>query len=79
MAQAKMIEKPTPVAVSSGCKVGWAYYRTEAEARAANVFALKEATRKARLGYDFGYRSPGHELRLCEKGEHAGLWEIVVP
>ena len=81
MAQAKVIEKPAPVAQRSGCKIGWEYFKTKAEARTANRFALKEAKRKASLGYDFGYRSPGQELRLCgaNEGEYAGLYEIVIP
>ena len=44
---------------SSGCKVGWNYWSTREEAEADSVKQCSEAVRKANLGYDFGYQSPG--------------------
>lgn len=62
----------------SGAKVGWLYYRTEAEAERASRLAEKEASRKAAQGYDFGFLSPG-SIHHCDKGEYAGLWQVVIP
>lgn len=50
---------PTPVRTSSGCKVGWYTYATRADADTASAVARAEARRKAEVGYDFGYSSPG--------------------
>jgi len=44
---------------TSGCKVGWNYWSTREEAEADSVKQRQEGYRKADLGYDFGYQSPG--------------------
>ena len=48
-----------PVSTRGGCKVGWATYATQEEADDVSAWANKEGHRKSRLGYDFGYCSPG--------------------
>jgi len=68
-------QMPAAVAIRSGCKVGWKYYRTEAEAKAAAVIARHNAKIDASQGYDFGYCSPG-SVSLVREGEFAGLYEV---
>jgi hypothetical protein len=68
---------PKPVARRSGCKVGWWYYATETEARAAAVIAEANGDWGASQGYDFGFCSPGTVKRVTETdSEHNGLWEV---
>jgi hypothetical protein len=62
-----------PISDRHGCKVGWNTYATEAEAKAAAEWAKVEEQRKAELGYDFGYQSPG-SISKVPRG-----WEVVMP
>ena len=73
---------PPCVTERSGCKVGWRYYATEAEARTAAKVARAEGAYLAGFGYDYGYRSPGsvsQVSKLAANQELAGLWEVVTP
>lgn len=48
-----------PISQRGGCKVGWATFATEDEAKTASAWAIEEAKIKAGEGYDFGYCAPG--------------------
>lgn len=63
----------------AGCKVAWATYNDEAEARAAAEKAEKDAVRKASLGYDFGYCVPGEIRHFAEHPEHGEVWIVTLP
>lgn len=74
---------PEPVSRRMGCKVGWYYYRTEAEARAASPIAVHNGRIAAGEGYDFGYCCPGSVEKLTSDAPHGrpelkGLWEVCV-
>lgn len=62
-----------------GCKVAWETYDDEAEAVAAGKAAEKEADRKAKLGYDFGYSWPGEVRHNAAHPEHGECWVVTVP
>jgi hypothetical protein len=60
-----------------GCKIGWAYYDNEAEARRR---AERESERRDRLaakGYDFGYAWPGSVEHLPAHPEFGECWKVV--
>lgn len=63
-----------PIDVRSGCKVSWAIYEREEDARAKSKFAIREAELCEELGYDFGYMTPGDVRQLSN-----GHWEVVLP
>lgn len=65
---------PPALSERSGGKVGWKTYATQADATAAAKVATRDAARQARLGYDFGYCSPGSITRL-----NNGTFEVCVP
>ena len=69
-----MADYPKPLSTRSGCKVAWYTYATKAEAEAAAEVAVSEAIRKAALGYDFGWCSPGEVRGTDEHG-----WVVTVP
>jgi hypothetical protein len=75
---AEMMGYPNPIKLRVGCKVSWYYYRTKKEANKASHRAETRAKIKEAQGYDWGYQTPGN-VRLCEAGEFAGLWEVVIP
>lgn len=80
MAKRKSFVYPQHVAQRSGCKVGWLYFDTEEKAKQAVKVAKAEAKHLASQGYDYGYRAPGYEKpEQIKEGEHAGLWEVVIP
>lgn len=58
-----------------GCKVGWATYDNEAEARERAEEAKADAVRRAALGYDFGYSVPGSVTKVKGRDE----WMVVLP
>ena len=65
MSDTKYVPCPhTPISSRGGCKVEWAIYATETEAKDVAAWARKEAARKAGLGYDFGYCVPGSIERV---------------
>lgn len=72
-----------PVAIRSGCKVEWAYYRTKKEAETAAKEARDEALSLMSEGYDFGFLTPGTVKRVTGYGGDLahlnGLWEVVLP
>lgn len=72
------MEYPKEKDYRSGIKVAWLYYVDKETANEASRLAEKEAQRKAELGYDFGYQRPGN-VRYCESGPYAGLWEVCIP
>lgn len=57
-----------------GCKVGWEWYPTKAEARKRSVEARGEASKLAAQGYDFGYCVPG-----MIRPEADGTFCVTVP
>lgn len=69
----------------SGCKVGWLYYETEAEAMEAAKAAKHNAQIQWSLGYDFGYCVPGFIRRPEEVQKYnrapsgKALWEVCIP
>ena len=63
-----------------GCKVGWQYWSTEAEAIEAGKLADAERDRKLSLGYDFGYQWPGSgSIRKIEHRDHGTCWVVTTP
>jgi hypothetical protein len=58
----------------SGCKVGWRYYQTRAEAEACSKAARWNGRVKEEMGYDFGYCAPGHITELPD-----GRFEVCIP
>lgn len=58
----------------SGCKVGWKWYSTESEAKAAAKKASAEADKLAAQGYDFGYQVPGSMRKNDD-----GTFVVTVP
>jgi hypothetical protein len=74
-----MTKYPEPKHRRSGCKVSWNYYETLAEAEAAADVAKAEAIELEKLGYDWGYQSPGF-IRLQESnGFYPGLYKVCIP
>jgi hypothetical protein len=69
----------TMVAYRGGCKVAWETYDDEAEALAASEKAKVEAERKAKLGYDFGYQSPGQISHVPNHAEYGEVWIVTLP
>lgn len=69
----KLVDYPTPVKSRGGCKVSWAYYATEAEARECAIAARRNARVLEAQGYDFGYMAPG------AVNEVDGLFEVCLP
>jgi hypothetical protein len=63
----------------SGCKVAWEWYDDEDEAKAASKRAVVEAERKAALGYDFGYQSPGSIQHFPNHATHGEAWRVCLP
>jgi hypothetical protein len=67
-----MIDNP------QGCKVGWAVYDNEAEAKARAAEEEIARERKFKQGYDFGYQWPGS---IKHYPDHPKLgvecWEVV--
>ncbi len=57
----------TPLRTRFGCKVNWRYYGTLKEAEEAAVLARHNALIDERLGYDFGFCTPG-EIRKMDDG-----------
>ncbi len=76
MYQTKTTAQTYPQALreQSGCKVGWRYYTTRAEAKVAAQVALREAERLEALGYDWGYQSPGQITVAAD-----GTYRVCVP
>lgn len=62
-----------------GCKVAWETYDNEDEAKKASADAVIEAERKAGLGYDFGYSSPGEIRHVPDHPEHGEVWIVTLP
>ncbi len=58
----------------SGCKVGWEWYPTKAEAQARASEAREEAQKREAQGYDFGYCVPGL-VDECDDG----TFRVTVP
>jgi bifunctional DNA-binding transcriptional regulator/antitoxin component of YhaV-PrlF toxin-antitoxin module len=76
MTKAKRVALPKPFAQRTGAKVGWEYYLTETDARANLPRITKEARRKGREGYDFGYCCPGtiERREMPDKGWSSEIW-----
>jgi hypothetical protein len=74
-----------PLAIESGCKVGWEIYDNRADAEAAAKRAHELAVRKAEQGYDFGYQTPGTlRFKVEHRDRHDGtiyhnVYEVVTP
>ena len=69
----------TLIANPQGCKVGWAFYSTEAEAVERGRVEDEARVRRLAQGYDFGYQWPGsgtikHHPNHPEYGE---CWSLV--
>lgn len=77
----KFKDYPECSARSSGCKVGWRYYLSEADAKKAAEIAKYNAEISMRLGFDFGYCSPGEIIKCGPeyRNDYAGLYEVCVP
>lgn len=69
----------TRIAYESGCKVAWEWYDNEPEAKEAARLARIEAARKAALGYDFGYQSPGSYQHYPNHPVHGSAWRVCLP
>jgi hypothetical protein len=67
---------PEAAAIRSGCKVGWRYYATEAEAKACAQIAEHNGEVDRANGYDHGYCSPGSITGPDRQNWHSGLWEV---
>jgi hypothetical protein len=65
------------ITTRSGCKVGWAYYSTEAEAQACAKREAAAREQMLREGYDFGYLWPGTITHLPAHPEHGECWQVV--
>ena len=63
---------PEPVKRRSGSKVGWSYYKTEAEAKKASEIASYNRELQLAKGYDFGYCWPGS----IDGPDDEGLYEV---
>lgn len=57
---------------TGGCKVGWATYDNEAEARDRAKLESQRREDKFRRGYDFGYQWPGSVSQDAD-----GHWVVV--
>lgn len=68
------IRIPDGISREGGCKVGWQYYASEAEALAAKPFAMALADQMEAQGYDFGYQSPGWIERIEAPSSAATHW-----
>lgn len=67
------VKCPKEIGYEGGCKVSWLTYATREDAEVASGFAAREAHRKAGLGYDFGYQSPG-SITEHEDGTFTVVW-----
>ena len=65
---------PKPLYSRSGCKVGWYFYSTRADAEAAVAAAVERAVRMVADGYDFGYSVPGEITEVAD-----GTWRVTIP
>ncbi len=79
-----------PIAIESGCKVGWEIYDNERDAIEASMRAAAEGISKANRGYDFGYQTPGEirHLDVCyshhrnddgTRDEYHNVWVVTIP
>ena len=57
-----------------GCKVSWYIYDKKKDAEAASKAAKNNAILYARMGYDFGFQSPGSIDKLKD-----GRYEVCIP
>jgi|GEM_PF-6013775 len=64
---------PPALDTKEGCKVGWRFYATLADAKKAARIAEREASRLEALGYDWGYQTPG---RIERSGN---TFKVTVP
>lgn len=69
----KLMDYPKYDGMECGCKVSWYFYKDRDEAERASSVARKNAVIYSRLGYDFGYCSPGSIEKVGE------LWKVCVP
>ena len=60
----------------SGCKVGWAFYSTEDEAKVRADRESVARERKFEQGYDFGYLWPGSYKKVNDR-EYGECWMVV--
>lgn len=60
-----------------GCKVGWATYDNESEARARAVEESAKRDARAAQGYDFGYQWPGAVAHHPQTDERAESWTVT--
>lgn len=74
MKKSRLRDYSKPVKTRSGCKVSWAYYATEAEAKECGIAARFNAQILEAQGYDFGYQSPGSISKTSD-----GLYEVCLP
>lgn len=68
----------TLISEQSGCKVGWAYYSTEAEATERSKVESERRDRKFEQGYDFGYQWPGTVEHLKGHHEYGECWKVTL-
>jgi hypothetical protein len=61
----------------SGCKIGWAYYDNEAEARERGKAESIRRDSLAARGYDFGYAWPGSVEHMPDHAKHGECWKVV--
>jgi hypothetical protein len=59
-----VIHIPKGIASRGGCRVGWQYYASEADALAARPFAKALALQMEEQGYYWGYAVPGYIMRI---------------
>jgi len=60
-----------------GCKIGWAYYDREDEARERAEKESKLRGLRLAQGYDFGYSWPGTVEYLATHPEFGACWKVV--
>jgi hypothetical protein len=60
-----------------GCKIGWAYYDNEDEAKERAKAEERNRERKFELGFDFGYSWPGSIQHIPDHPEHGECWMVV--
>lgn len=63
--------------VKGGCKVGWAWFDDEEEAKRCAAQESEARERMFRQGYDLGYLWPGSAPELVEHPEHGQCWKVI--
>lgn len=70
---------PKAQMVESGCKVGWRFYKEEADARECSRIAAELGDELEREGYDFGFQVVGNIEPPKSVYNATPYWKVTTP